>query len=210
MGDVSERSRAFLDTEEVPAVFSVMGGSPEYQSTFWAKYEAILGEGEVRREDKEFIGLGVAIAKPSPYMIAFQKERLKARGASDVAIESGIQVAEFFEGFDAFAHGLRVDSDLRPRPLAAGDTSGIDREDTVNVPFVKESDDPVVNGVYEEIKKTFGIPFVPNIFKALAHVPRALKAKWDCYKAVMLGEPPSRLTKELIAVAVSSVNACYY
>ena len=37
-----------------------------------------------------------------------------------------------------------------------------------------------------------------------------LKAKWEAYKAIMARGELRRLTKELIAVAVSAVNACFY
>jgi alkylhydroperoxidase family enzyme len=86
----------------------------------------------------------------------------------------------------------------------------IDREIEVNVPYVFESDDATVRRVYDEIKKTMRIPFVPNIFKALAHQPAMLEAKWESYQAVMGTGQLKRLTKELVAVAVSAVNACFY
>ena len=44
----------------------------------------------------------------------------------------------------------------------------------------------------------------------MAHVPAVLKAKWECYKTVMLGGSLPRLTREMIAVAVSAVNGCEY
>ncbi|MFV1964214.1 MAG: hypothetical protein ACC628_02235 [Pirellulaceae bacterium] len=72
------------------------------------------------------------------------------------------------------------------------------------------SDDATVREVYDEIKKTMRIPFVPNIFKALAHQPAMLRAKWESYKAIMGAGKLKRLTKEPVAVAVSAVNACFY
>ena len=86
----------------------------------------------------------------------------------------------------------------------------IDREVDVNVPYVLESADETVRGVYDEIRSAMGVPFVPNIFKALAHQPAMLRAKWDSYKAIMGSGKLRNLTKELVAVAVSAVNACYY
>ncbi len=61
-----------------------------------------------------------------------------------------------------------------------------------------------------EIKAKFGIPFIPSIFKALAHQPAMLQAKWESYKAIMLTGRLRRQTKEMIAVAVSAVNGCFY
>ena len=86
----------------------------------------------------------------------------------------------------------------------------VDQEIDVNVPYIVNSDDPVVNRVYDEICSKMGLSFVPNIFKAMAHQPAMLEAKWESYKAIMLHGSLSRLTKELIAVAVSSVNSCFY
>jgi alkylhydroperoxidase/carboxymuconolactone decarboxylase family protein YurZ len=86
----------------------------------------------------------------------------------------------------------------------------IDREVDVNVPYVLEPQDSLVRQVYDEIRTSMGIPFVPNIFKALAHCPPMLQAKWENYKATMRHGKLRRLTKELIAIAVSAVNACFY
>lgn len=211
MTQLNEKIRSFLGTDP-PAVFKAMQTSLEYAEAQWAKYETVLGrKGEVSRRDKELIGLGVAIAKPSPYMIKFQKERAKAAGADENTINNTMRVAEFFEGADAFAHLLRVDSDLRPRKLLAGDTSTLGKDDTINVPLVRESKDPVVNAVWDEIKAAMGIPFIPNFFMAMAHQPAMLRTKWNAYKATMMtaGEP-SRCTRELIAVAVSAINSCDY
>ena len=211
MSQINEKIKGFFGGQ-VPAVFSAMSSSPEYAGAQWAKYEAVLGnKGEVSRRDKELIGLGVAIAKPSSYMIKFQKERAKAAGADDETINNAMRVAEFFEGADAYAHTIRIDSDLRPRPLLSGDTSTLGKEDTINVPLVRQSDNPEVNKVWDEIKEAMGIPFIPNFFMAMAHQPALMRTKWNSYKATMMtGGEPSRCTRELIAVAVSAVNACDY
>ena len=65
--------------------------------------------------------------------------------------------------------------------------------------------------IYEEIKTELGIDFVPNLYKVMASKPGVLEANWNKVKAVMV-EPGKldRLTKEIIAVAVSAVNACGY
>ena len=68
-----------------------------------------------------------------------------------------------------------------------------------------------VKEVYEDIKSRLGIDFVPNLYKVMASKPDYLEANWNKAKAVMI-EPGKldRLTKEIIAVAVSSVNGCDY
>jgi alkylhydroperoxidase family enzyme len=68
-----------------------------------------------------------------------------------------------------------------------------------------------VKDLYEEIKNTFGIDFVPNLYKVMAPNPAYLEANWNKVKAVMIeSENLDRLTKEIIAVAVSAVNSCDY
>ena len=68
-----------------------------------------------------------------------------------------------------------------------------------------------VKDIYEEIKGEFGIDFVPNLYKVMAPNPTYLEANWNKVKAVMV-EPGrlDRLTREIIAVAVSAVNSCDY
>ena len=65
--------------------------------------------------------------------------------------------------------------------------------------------------IFAEIKKTLGIDFVPHLYRVMAPDPAFLEAKWDQVKTVMQGEGElDRLTKEIIAVAVSAVSGCDY
>ncbi len=68
-----------------------------------------------------------------------------------------------------------------------------------------------VKEIYEDIKTQLGIDFVPNLYKVMAAKPGYLEANWKKVKTVMV-EPGKldRLTKEIIAVAVSAVNGCAY
>ena len=202
--------RSQFSTDDVPWFYQAMGAVPDYLAVSWARYGAIMTDGDARRADKEFVGLATAVAQGCEPIISFQRDRLGQMGVSAAAVVEALAVADFFEGFDAFAHSLHVDSDLRPRRLMAGDMALVDKEIDVNIPYIIESDDATVNRVYDEIKEQFGIPFVPNIFKALAQCPGVLEAKWEAYKAIMLRGELQQLTKELIAVAVSGVNACFY
>ena len=55
------------------------------------------------------------------------------------------------------------------------------------------------------------IGFVPNVLEAYAFAPRKLQAFVDFYNDLMLAESGlSKLEREMIAVAVSSANHCYY
>ena len=68
-----------------------------------------------------------------------------------------------------------------------------------------------VKDIYEEIKSRLGIDFVPNLYRVMASKPDYLEANWNKVKVVMI-EPGKldRLTKEIVAVAVSAVQGCEY
>lgn len=68
-----------------------------------------------------------------------------------------------------------------------------------------------VKEIYAEIKSELGIDFVPNLYKVMASKPDYLKANWNKVKTVMVESGKlDRLTKEIIAVAVSAVQGCEY
>jgi AhpD family alkylhydroperoxidase len=68
-----------------------------------------------------------------------------------------------------------------------------------------------IKDIYEDIKSQLGIDFVPNLYKAMAFMPNYLEANWNKVKAVMVEKGNlDRLTKEIIAVAVSAVLGCKY
>ena len=68
-----------------------------------------------------------------------------------------------------------------------------------------------VKDVYDDIRSRLGNDFVPNLYKVMAFKPGYLEANWNKVKTVMV-EPGKldRLTKEIIAVAVSAVLGCEY
>ena len=68
-----------------------------------------------------------------------------------------------------------------------------------------------VKEIYDEIQSSLGIDFVPNMYKLMAVKPEILEANWKKVKAVMV-EPGrlDRMTREIIAVAVSAVMGCKY
>ncbi len=79
------------------------------------------------------------------------------------------------------------------------------------VTYLEEPNAPDrIKDIYAEIKKTFGISFVPNLFKAMANHPAYLETTWARFKAIM---GPGRIdpkTKQIIARAVSATNNCEY
>ncbi len=79
------------------------------------------------------------------------------------------------------------------------------------VKLVEESDaTPDVQKVFDEVKKTFGVPVVPNIFKAMANHPGYLEVTWSRFKVIMGPGQLDPKTKQVIALAVSATNNCEY
>lgn len=68
-----------------------------------------------------------------------------------------------------------------------------------------------VKQIFNDIKKALGIDFVPNMYRVMAHQPDYLEATWNKTRAIMQYEGKlDKLTKEIIAVAVSAVSGCQY
>jgi alkylhydroperoxidase family enzyme len=62
---------------------------------------------------------------------------------------------------------------------------------------------------YQEIGATRG--GVAHILQIQSLHPKALKAHFDLYRALMFGASPlSRAERELVATVVSSENGCHY
>src|SRR5215469_7984915 len=73
------------------------------------------------------------------------------------------------------------------------------------------SGNPRVKAVFDDIRATRKSDFVNNFWRALANQPALLERTWASIKSVMI-EPGTLdpLTKELIYIAVSTVNSCTY
>ena len=71
--------------------------------------------------------------------------------------------------------------------------------------------DPRVQAVFDDIRRTRKTDFVNNFWRALANQPAVLERTWTSIKEIMI-EPGTLdpLTKELIYIAVSTVNSCSY
>lgn len=82
---------------------------------------------------------------------------------------------------------------------------------SATVRLVEEEDAVgLVRKIYEDIKQTKQIDFVPNFWKTLATHPPLLEQTWLRLKAAMTPGRIDRLTKEMIALAVSATNGCEY
>ncbi len=70
--------------------------------------------------------------------------------------------------------------------------------------------------VFDDIKATKGIDYVPRFWRVLATDPDHLESAWARLKATMHPEASGRagkldpLTREIIALAVSATNGCPY
>jgi alkylhydroperoxidase/carboxymuconolactone decarboxylase family protein YurZ len=68
-----------------------------------------------------------------------------------------------------------------------------------------------VKELYDDIRETLGIDFVPNMYRVMAPNPEYLEANWNKIRTVMKQTGKlDPLTKEIIAVAVSAVSGCKY
>lgn len=67
-----------------------------------------------------------------------------------------------------------------------------------------------VQQVFEDIKATKEIDFIPKFWQALAINPDHLEATWRKLKTVMKPGKLDLLTKEIIALSVSITNGCVY
>jgi AhpD family alkylhydroperoxidase len=67
-----------------------------------------------------------------------------------------------------------------------------------------------VRAVYDDIKRTRGVPDVNNFWKALAVHPPTLRRTWESVKEVMAPGALDAVTKEMLYVAVSATNGCGY
>lgn len=70
--------------------------------------------------------------------------------------------------------------------------------------------DPRARAVFDDIRRTRNTDYVNNIWRALASDPDQLEMTWSQVKRVMGPGALDPLTKELIYIAVSAVNACEY
>lgn len=87
----------------------------------------------------------------------------------------------------------------------------MDTSRPANVRLVQEDEaQGLIKEIYEDIKATKQIDFVPNFWKTLASHPPLLEQTWLRLKAAMAPGKLDALTKEMIALAVSATNGCEY
>ena len=69
---------------------------------------------------------------------------------------------------------------------------------------------PAVRAVYDDIKRSRGVPDVNNFWKYLAHDPVTLRRTWESIQEIMAPGALDPLTYEMIYLAVSVTNGCGY
>ncbi|MBW8746885.1 MAG: carboxymuconolactone decarboxylase family protein [Acidobacteria bacterium] len=70
---------------------------------------------------------------------------------------------------------------------------------------------PELKAVFDDIRAVRKTDFVNNFWRALANQPALLQRTWQSLKEVMIAPGTlDPLTKELIYIAVSTVNSCTY
>ena len=90
-----------------------------------------------------------------------------------------------------------------------------DRIATVH-PIEEDLASPRVSAVYDDIKATKNIDFIPNFWKVIAVNVDLLEQVWGQLKTLMHPETVGRTShltpaiREMIAVAVSATNGCSY
>lgn len=68
-----------------------------------------------------------------------------------------------------------------------------------------------VRMIYDDIKQTLGIDFIPNMYKAMALNPDYLELTWKRVQAIMSKEGKlDKNTKDIIALTVSIMSGCNY
>jgi AhpD family alkylhydroperoxidase len=73
------------------------------------------------------------------------------------------------------------------------------------------SANPRVQSIFDDIRATRKSDFVNNFWRALANQPELLERTWSSIKQVMIAPGAlDPLTKELIYIAVSTINSCSY
>jgi AhpD family alkylhydroperoxidase len=73
------------------------------------------------------------------------------------------------------------------------------------------STNPRLQLVFDDIRATRKSNFVNNFWRALANQPELLERTWSSIKQVMIAPGAlDPLTKELIYIAVSTINSCSY
>lgn len=90
--------------------------------------------------------------------------------------------------------------------------SGEYESDRASIKLIEENEATgKVKDVFEDIKQTLGIDFVPNMYLALANNPDYLEMTWKKIQSLMGQDGKlGRKTKDIVALTVSIMSGCEY
>ena len=111
---IYEDIKAAFGLSFVPNLFKAMGHHPAYLEASWARVKAIMGPGRLDRKTKEIIAVAVSATNGCEYCVNAHSAALKRLGVGDVEILEVMAVVDLFNGFNKFAEGLGIESDLKP------------------------------------------------------------------------------------------------
>jgi len=99
-----------------------------------------------------------------------------------------------------------------PTACATASSCGQENESSASIALVEELRASArVKAVYDDIKKTLGIDFVPNMYKAMANNPAYLEMSWARIREVMGQEGKlGRKVKDIVALTVCIMSGCDY
>jgi AhpD family alkylhydroperoxidase len=88
-------------------------------------------------------------------------------------------------------------------------------ENTMKNTFTSVVDESTADGkvqlIYDDIKKTLGIDFIPNMYKAMALNPDYLELTWNRVQAIMTKKGKlDQNTKDIVALTVSIMSGSAY
>lgn len=99
-----------------------------------------------------------------------------------------------------FDHGRELEDDVTTDTKAAVTALDLSMQDPLS---------PETKAYFDKCREKLGL--VPNVLRAYAFDEKKLRAFTDFYNDLMLGDSGlTKLDREMIAVAVSSVNHCHY
>jgi uncharacterized peroxidase-related enzyme len=67
-----------------------------------------------------------------------------------------------------------------------------------------------IAGIYADIQRALGIPFVPEVDKVLANAPNTLRGTWAAVEQVFLKSTLPTSLSSMILYSISSANECQY
>jgi AhpD family alkylhydroperoxidase len=106
---------------KVPNFWRAIAHNPEYLRDEWHKLATIMSTGTIDRKTKEMIAIAVSATNNCEYCIRSHTDAFRALGGTDAELVELLSVADFFNGSNAIASGLRVEYEP---PVPAVEESG--------------------------------------------------------------------------------------